>query len=189
MKIAPLTEGWNAGERDWSFVKDATAEIEAWEQREGLALPEDYRSFMLRYNGGRIYPRMLRTPAALAGMLGPYTPTSDLTLVDPIHDWATVAAHWRREIYGPGVPEDHLVIAGTPGSIQVLMAMTADRRGHIYTWVHAADSWGTERNMLLWPHAENFHGFLDSLFDDESGSDYAHWRSPIYDRLARELQR
>ena len=25
--IAPVTEGWNRGERDWSFVKDASGDI------------------------------------------------------------------------------------------------------------------------------------------------------------------
>ena len=46
MRIAPYTERWNEGERDWQFVKDARADIEAWEQREGLVLPESYRRFM-----------------------------------------------------------------------------------------------------------------------------------------------
>jgi hypothetical protein len=33
MKIAPTTERWNEGERDWSFVKDPRADIEAWERQ------------------------------------------------------------------------------------------------------------------------------------------------------------
>lgn len=189
MKIVPVTERWNEGEREWSFVKDPTAEIEAWEKREGLLLPEDYRGFMRRYNGGRVYPRLLRTGAALVGMLGPYEPSSDLTQVNPIYDWATVEAHWRGEIYGRGVPPGHLVFAGTPGLIQVLMALTADGWGRVYAWVGSTDSWGTDRNTRVWPVAESFHGFLDVLFDDENRSDFRSWRRPIYDRLAKELER
>jgi len=134
MKIAPITEGWNEGERDWSYVRDPTAAIEAWEEREALALPETYRAFMLRYNGGRIYPRLFRTPAALLGMLGPHVPRSDLTCVDPIHDWATVEAHWRGQVYGQGVPPGHLLIAGTPGAIQLLMALITPTSGRICAW-------------------------------------------------------
>lgn len=189
MKIAPLTERWNEGEREWSFVRDPLAEIEAWERREGLKLPEDYRRFMLRYNGGRVYPRLFRTEAVLVRMLGPYEPTSELTHVDPIYDWATVESHWRGETYREGVPPRHLVIAGTPGSIQVLMALTAEGWGRIYTWIHSTDSWGTDRNTRTWSIAESFSQFLDGLFDDENGSDFRNWRRPIYDRLARELQR
>ena len=29
--IAPLTEGWNRGEKDWSYVKDASGDIARWE--------------------------------------------------------------------------------------------------------------------------------------------------------------
>jgi hypothetical protein len=189
VKIAPVTERWNEGERDWSFVKDPTAEIAAWERREGLSLPEDYRRFMLRYNGGRVYPRLFRTEAALVGMLGPHEPTSDVTYVDPIFSWATVEAHWRGEIYGRGVPPRHLVFAGTPGAIQLLMALTPENRGRVYTWIHSTDIWGTDRNTRIWPHAESFSRFLDGLFDDDDRSDFEDWERPIYVRLARELER
>ena len=189
MKIAPLTERWNEGERDWSFVKDPSAEIEAWERLEGVSLPGEYRAFMRRYNGGRVYPRLFRTEAALAGMLGPYEPTSDLAYVDPIYDWATVEAHWRGQFYDRGVPPRHLVIAGTGGSIQILMALTAENFGRVFTWIHSTDLWGTDRNTRIWPHAASFSLFLDGLFDDENRSDFRHWRRPIYDTVARELER
>lgn len=189
MQIAPVTERWNDGERDWSFVKSAAAAIAAWEEREALALPEDYRAFMLRYNGGRIYPRMFRTPAALQGMLGPHESTSDLSYVDPIHAWSTVEAHWHGQVYGKAVPPGHLVIAGTPGDIQLLMALTPPERGQIRAWLHSTDTWGTDRNLRVWPLASGFGEFLDSLSDDEARSDYRRWRRPIYDRLAKVVQR
>ena len=189
MKIAPLTERWNEGERDWSFVRDPTAQIEAWESREGLSLPADYRRFLLRYNGGHVYQRLFRTPAALVGMLGPYEPTSDVTQVNPIYDWATVERHWTGEVYGQGVPPGHLVVAATPGAIQVLLALTPENWGRIFSWIHSADAWGSDRNTEIWPLAGSFSHFLDSLFDDENRSDWPRWRLPIYDTLAKELER
>lgn len=144
---------------------------------------------MLRYNGGRIYPRMFRTPAVLQGLLGPYVPTSDLTYVDPIHNWATVAAHWRGQVCGRGVPPAHLVIAATPSAIQLLMALAPPNRGQICAWVHSTDAWGTDRNQQTWPLAADFPKFLDGLFDDDQHSDYLRWRRPIYDRLAKVLLR
>lgn len=189
MKIAPLTERWNEGEREWSFVKVPTSAIEAWEQQETLSLPDDYRRFMLRYNGGRVYPRLFRTAAALSRMLGPHQPTDNLAQVDPIYDWAYVEAHWRGEVYGRGVPPCHLAIAGTPGSIQVLMALTADRYGRIYVWHHTTEPWGTDADCWVWPQADSFSQFLDGLFDDTDCSDFRAWRRPIYDRLAKDLER
>lgn len=56
--IAPLTERWNEGERDWAFVKDPNHDIARWEESTGLSLPDGYRRFMLRFNGGRVYPRL-----------------------------------------------------------------------------------------------------------------------------------
>ena len=56
--IAPLTERWNEGERDWAFVKDPNHDIARWEESTGLSLPDGYRGFMLRFNGGRVYPRL-----------------------------------------------------------------------------------------------------------------------------------
>ena len=80
------------------------------------------------------------------------------------------------------------MFAGTPGSIQLLMALTSENWGRIYTWIHSSDSWGTDRNTQLWLHAESFSEFLAGLFDDENRSDFQQWRRPIYDRLAKELE-
>ncbi len=187
MKIAPITERWNQGERDWTYVDDAGPAIDAWERRTGMTLPADYRRFMQRYNGGRVYPRQFRSAAAGAGMLGPYEPADDLTLVDPILRWASVEAHWRGEVYGAGVPPLHLVIAATPGTIQLLMDLDADRAGRISAWHHSSAVWGTDGNTRLWPLAASFTAFLAGL-SDADGSDYGNWRIPIYDRLARDLE-
>jgi hypothetical protein len=191
MKIAPVTENWNEGEHDWSFVKDPRLEIESWEQREGLSLPAAYRKFMLQYNGGRVYPRLFHTQAALQRMVGPYEPTSDVTFVDPILPWADVEAHWRGETYERGVPPLHLVFAQTPGFIQLLMALTPENHGQILTWIHSSDDWGSENNSQLFPVANSFSEFLKGLYDekDEDGyTDYQGWHMPLYDTLAKELQ-
>jgi hypothetical protein len=81
------------------------------------------------------------------------------------------------------------VIAGTPGAIQLLMALAPPNHGQIHGWVHSTDAWGTDRNQQIWPLAMDFSEFLDGLFDDEQQSDYLRWRRPIYDRLAKVLQR
>ncbi|MCI5065107.1 SMI1/KNR4 family protein [bacterium] len=125
MKIAPYTKGWNNGERDWSFVEDPRASIEAWEERESLSLPIGYRNFLLEYNGGRVYPRLFQH-AVGSLVAGPYVDESAVTYVELIYPWSVVEGHWRGETYGEGVPPNHLVVAGTPGEIELLMSLESD---------------------------------------------------------------
>ena len=61
MRIAPNTTGWNNGEYEWSFVEDPSSAIANGAQREGLTVPPEYLNFMLKFNGGKIYPRLFMT--------------------------------------------------------------------------------------------------------------------------------
>lgn len=184
--IAPYTENWNKGECDWSFVKDPRVAIENWEKQENISLPPDYRNFLLKFNGGRVYPRLF-THTIGALQAGPYVDSSSVTYVGIIYSWATVESHWRRETYGDGVPPNYLIFADTPGGIELLMSMNRDDYGKIYTWPHCSDIWGTDRNTKIYYQANNFTQLLKSLFDDDEQSDYEGWHRPIYDKLAKEL--
>ena len=186
MKIAPYTERWNEGERDWSFVEDPRSEIEQWEKRESILLPPEYRKFLLKFNGGSVYPRLFKNTIGPL-QLGPYVDNSSEDYVDLIHNWKTVESHWRGEIYGEGVPPKHLVIASTPGPVQLLMSLNSANFGAVYSWVHSTNKWGTDGNTEIFPQAHNFKAFLHSLYDDQEQSDYESWHLPIYDKLAREL--
>jgi hypothetical protein len=186
MKIAPYTKGWNEGERDWSFVEDPLSKIEAWEKAEGVSLPPRYRDFLLEFNGGRVYPRLFKHSIGSL-QAGPYVDSSSETFVDLIFNWSTVESHWKRETYGDGVPPGYLVIAETPGAIQLLMAVNPESHGKIVTWLQSRNTWGTQGNDKTFNQADSFEDFLASLYDDAQSSDYDRWRLPIYDKLSREL--
>jgi hypothetical protein len=186
MKIGPLTERWNDGEQDWSFVKDPTTDIEKWEQATGYKLPADYRNFMIRFNGGSIFPRHFHTRLVI-GPAGPYHNESDVTFVDPILSWKSVESHWRGEMYGKGVPPKHLVFATTPGSIELLMSLEASNHGKIFAWYHTRTPWGEDGNNRIDPVAENFTAFLKSLFS-EGDDDFESWRNPVFDRIAKDFE-
>ncbi|WP_367185494.1 SMI1/KNR4 family protein [Mesorhizobium ventifaucium] len=51
--ISPVDREWHAGGH-------AASAISSWEHETGLRLPDDYRGFMIRYNGGRPYPNMFK---------------------------------------------------------------------------------------------------------------------------------
>lgn len=188
MKITPYTERWNEGERDWSYVKNAQRDIEKWESEAGLRLPPGYRDFMLRFNGGHVYPRIFRRPlAAVPFNMAMLPPPTEENYVDLIFNWAYVESHWRGETYGKGVPPQHLVFADTPGPIQLLIALNIQDFGKIFTWYHSSNIWGTDGNDTVFFQAEDFSSFMRSLVD-ENGKDYENWHVPIYDRLARDFE-
>lgn len=181
--IAPVIEGWNRGERDWSYVVDASQDIIRWENNTGRRLPDGYRRFMLKFNGGRVYPRLFRYNVPLEV----YPSTEPVTFVDPFYSWASVESYWRGDIYGSGNPTDMLFIGCNPGGLEILLSLRPVDWGHIFCWPHTTTPWGTEDNTQVWHQSDSFEAFLDSLYDRQDGSDYADWRIPLYDKLARPL--
>jgi hypothetical protein len=181
--IAPVTERWNQGERDWSYVKDPSQDIARWEISTGLALPDKYRRFMLKFNGGRVYPRIFQYNVPLTQ----YPSNEPVTVVNPFYSWTAAEKHWRGDIYGRGTPPEMLFIGCDPGGLEILLSLRPKDFGHIFCWVHSTNIWGTDGNDQIWHQASSFEAFLDSLYDESDGSDYDDWHVPIYDKLAKEL--
>ncbi len=111
--IAPLTERWNEGERDWAFVKDPNHDIARWEESTGLSLPDGYRRFMLRFNGGRVYPRLFHCSMGRPDSQGEFT-----TFIDPFYSWTKVETYTRGDMYGKGTPPEMLFIGCDPGALK-----------------------------------------------------------------------
>lgn len=181
--IAPETEGWNSGERDWSYVKDASGDITRWERATGITLPDGYRRFMLAFNGGRVYPRLFQHNIPLDR----YPSADPVTMVDPLYPWAQAESHWRGEVYGRGTPPDMLFVGCDPGGLEILLSLRPADLGQIFCWPHSTNLWGTDDNTQVWHQAVSFEAFLESLYDLEDSSDHAGWYVPIYDKLARRL--
>jgi hypothetical protein len=179
--IAPETERWNEGERDWAFVKDPCQDIALWESRTERLLPDGYRRFMLAFNGGRVYPRLFRYNVPL----DLYPSAEPVTLVDPFYSWARVEEYWRGSVYSRAMPENMLVIGGDPGGLEILLSVRPDNYGQIFCWVDGSHSDDTHENDRIWFQAASFEGFLDSLYDEADGSDYENWHVPAYDKLAK----
>lgn len=185
MKIAPYTKRWNEGERDWSYVSDPTLAIAAWEMMQNISLPQDYRNFMVKYNGGSVFPRLFKHRMELL-QAGSYVDETGETYLDLIFPWEFVESHWRRETYGDGVPPEHIVIGEDPGGIQILMSVGPADQGSISSWYHSTSAWGTKENNKTYALADSFTDFLRSLYDH--GNDYESWHIPVYDKVAKDLE-
>jgi hypothetical protein len=172
--ISPVDGEWNADGA-------AAAAISGWEHATGLRLPDDYRGFMFRYDGGRPYPNMFRR-VALVPHEGECLSEHFL---DPFFNWDRVVT-WSKEL-GNRLPPESLAIGADPGLVEIVLSLRRDDYGAVYSWVRNWGVWGSEENSYLCLQAPSFAAFVASLFDDKEGNGYAYWHTPAGERLQRTL--
>lgn len=109
------------------------ARVGAFEAQIGARLPEDYRQFLLRYNGGKPLPSGFR----LALRTGPYTDSmvhALYSLYDGEFDNLEDRVRWQR--LPPGV----IKIGCDPGGNGICLVLTGERRGQIWFRDHEREA-------------------------------------------------
>lgn len=172
-------------ERDWTDAGSVKASIEAWEGASGIALPSDYRAFMLRYDGGRVYPLIFDYTIPLDRY--PTTDPRPATYLDPLYQWKMVEDIWNGGIFSHRNPPGMLVIGCNPGGMEVLLSVQAPHFGQIFTWLHTLSPWGDPQNDTCWHQADSFSAFMASLYENESRDGYRYWYRPGLKHLQRPL--
>lgn len=167
--------------KEWGADGAAAPAISAWEHETGLRLPDDYRGFMLRYDGGRPYPLTFRHTALDAQ--GFENPSEHY--LDPFYDWNRVVA-WSEEL-GNRLPPGTVSVGADPGLLEIVLSLREGDHGAVYSWVRNWGAWGNEENSYLCPQAPSFRAFVTSLFDDGERNGYDYWHTPRRERLKRDL--
>jgi len=173
--ICPVGESWEAGEP----INQAIAD---WEKSADYALPADYRTFLINYNGGRPYPNMFRH-TALTPEEGSPNPTEHF--VDPLYSWDR-AVSWSNEL-GNRLPTGCLAIGADPGLLEIVLSLRAEDVGAVYSWVRNWADWGSAENRYFCPQASSFGVFIAALFDDDEKNGYDYWRTPRGESVQRAL--
>jgi hypothetical protein len=167
---------------DWKPEGAAASAIAAWEHGANQRLPDDYRRFMLRYNGGRPYPNMFRhTALDPDGFASPSE-----AFVDPFYDWKRVES-WSGELANR-LPPKCLAIGADPGLLEIVLSLRDEDHGAIFSWVRNWGVWGSAENSYLCAQAASFAAFVAALFDDDAQSGHAFWHTPRRDRLKRTIE-
>jgi len=134
--------------------------IVAVEKRVGVPLPTEYRTFLLRQNGGRPKPADFRF-----GSRGEST-VQELYAVNNSKS-GLLAVH--RDFHGliPRMPKDILAIGCDPGGNQLCIATSGANAGSIYFWDHEKEGGFGHRVHYDNLHivASTFSTFLDGLFE------------------------
>jgi hypothetical protein len=130
------------------------------ERRRGIKLPDDYRLFLLRHNGGR--PE--RDAFPIVG-----DPLSDGGLLDwlyCIHDGDQYDLVENATLYRGRMPPELLPIGEDPGSNQICLAVTGPSNGKVYFWDREEEAGEDEK-----PTYENIY-FIANSFTEMIGGLY-----------------
>jgi hypothetical protein len=139
------------------------AQVHGLEHQLGIALPESYKSFLLRYNGGRPKPEFFPIDGY------------DRCSSNAVHyffgiGWSvqSINVDWNFRIYKGRLPEELLPIAGDGSGNLVCLAIRGARIGVVCFWDHDEEHVPpTYNNVYL--IAQTFTNFLESLhFEDLS---------------------
>jgi hypothetical protein len=107
-------------------------QVEAFEAEIGTILPDDYRQFLLRSNGGKIDWHELLTPEGelanvVISQVGGLCEEPDLSLR---------AARRNYQGHELQIPRALLWIIGDLGGNAICLGLTGNYRGRVYFWVH-----------------------------------------------------
>ncbi|SCY43994.1 SMI1/KNR4 family protein [Microvirga guangxiensis] len=128
--IVPLPEHWYSNEPGWSSVKNPSQDIARWESETGLSLPDDYRRFMLAFNGGYVYPSHFRH--GVPRNLSPHG--GDATFVSQFYNWTIAERYWHGEMWGKAKPPDMFEIGSDPDGLSIFLSLRSADHGQVFCW-------------------------------------------------------
>jgi hypothetical protein len=154
-----------------------------WEQKTGYSLPEDYRAFLLKYNGGVIQPWMFRHNHPEF-----YEDDREMIL-DYLYDWKKVLKSSDLvdiPLEVANQPPGYIAIGQDPGVGIIMLSLQPNNFGTVIYWLRMHFIWGDEPNNVLGFIAPSFTAFLDGLYDDGE-TEHGYWNMLTSERQAIPL--
>ena len=151
----------------------ALGEVEAFEVEIGTILPDDYRQFLLRCNGGRLDWYRFNGPTPEGG-----TWPAVISHVGGLREESDLSLRAANRCYQGGelqIPRPLLWIMGDPGGNAICLGLTGRYRGRVYFWIHdeqpAPEEWDgeveTAGNVILL--ADSFTDFVAGMEPEDRG--------------------
>ena len=138
--------------------------IAAWEAHGWRRLPEDYRRFILRTNGGSVRPYTFELS------VGDDRIGDHVHALNRFYDWAEVIEEMQEqqptELRNP--PPARLPIGCSCSELVLMLALDEAGYGEVEAWVKDYfNVWGKGGNSTVVRVAPSFSAFLDLLRPDE----------------------
>jgi hypothetical protein len=108
--------------------------ISKLEEKLGMSLPDDYRGFLLRYNGGEPERNVSQTGSPRVGVHIFY----GIIKRSSGEHWRDLL--WHRHLLIDRVPTNILPIAGDEGGNQICLSLRPESYGWIYYWDHELEA-------------------------------------------------
>jgi hypothetical protein len=148
-------------------------EIEAFEAELGAPLPDDYRGFLMKSNGGYLDWYRFEGPTPDGGSW-----TAVVSHVGGLRDEPELSLRSARACYQGSelqIPRALLWIMGDPGGNGICLGLTGPYRGRVYFWIHDEqpdpDGWNgaveTAGNVILLTNS--FADFVAGISPKDSG--------------------
>lgn len=143
--------------------KDLTEE-ELWqaENRIGVKLPDEYRQFLLRHNGGHPEPYGLNFECE-----GEEPQLAAVAYFLAIYDGEDENFFDYFETYKDRIPPELIPIARDPGGSLVLLSVKDAHKGKVYFWQQDFEPDEPDYSNICFV-ANSFDEFLNSLFDPDA---------------------
>jgi hypothetical protein len=132
-------------------------DIEEFERRNNVILPNKYKRFMLENNGGKPEPHIFK----ISDEQGESGVTSFYTIDDgPRYD----QLERYIDIYIDRLPRGFIPIGDDPGGNLICLGINEEFHDRVYFWDHEEEN-GDMSNMYFL--ANNIFDFINDLYDDE----------------------
>ncbi|MGH0004278.1 SMI1/KNR4 family protein [Pseudovibrio ascidiaceicola] len=173
-------------ENEWQAVAQIEGLISKWEAETQITLPEDYKAFMVKYNGGRVYPCLFKhnVPQELWQM------DDDIeVLLDSIFRWQYALERRGDRLEFNEIPEKSLIIGTDPGGTELGLSMEENSFGKVYLIYFAVGPEDDEPVMRTSLLANSFREFVfDKLYENADRDGYELWYTPNTKKYARKVE-
>jgi hypothetical protein len=137
------------------------ARVATFERQLGIGLPKSYRSFLLRYNGGRPEPEFFPIHGYERDASGGVHYFFGLD--DPIE---SSNIDWNYRMYLGRMPSELLPIAGDGSGNIICLSLTGANQEAVYFWDHDREYSPPGYDNVYFV-AESFTKFLDSMYFED----------------------
>jgi len=132
------------------------SDLKQFETKQGIVLPNEYRDFMLKFNGGSPSPRNFDLPDQKANPLHVFYGIGASLKSD---DLAEVIQIFKGRIRNSLIP-----IAADSFGNQICLGLHGSRKGKVYFWDHESERLLFKfRSLTL--VANSFKGFIDGIYE------------------------